>query len=136
MQREPVHGSGNAVLAHAVMDVISREVAWLDDRGQLGERAVRAGEIGRASDQGGTPRHQLLQHLLRGLAGGELCRVTAKVGLERVYRGSDFGANLAVDRIDQVLACRWVQALRCVVPKVVGPGVTGSCRAPASKDRL
>src|SRR4249920_1621632 len=112
------------------MDVVAGEIARLDDGMQLGERAVRAGEVGRAADQPGNHRHELLQNLLRGLAGGELCRVTAEVGFERVYRASDLGANVAVDRIGQVLARSGVEKLHRTLPTLIGSGVTRPCRAP------
>ena len=104
MQRHAVHGRGHAVLAHAVMHVVAGEVAGLDDGVQLGERAVRAGEIGGAADQPGNDRHELLQHLLRGLARGELGGLAAEIGFERLHRGYDLAAHLGVDRIGRACA--------------------------------
>ena len=82
VQRHAVHGRRHGVLAHAVVDVVAAEVAGRDGGVVLGARAVGAGEIGRAADQAGQRRDELLQHLLRGDAGGDLRRRGGELGLD------------------------------------------------------
>ena len=136
MQRQAVHRRGHAVLADAVMDIGAREVARLDDRVQLGERAVRACQIGRAADQTGDDGQQLLDHLLRGLACGERGSVAAEISLDGIHRGGKLIANRRIDRIGEMAAGFRIEPLRRLLPPVIGGRMACAGRPPARQDRL
>ncbi len=136
MQREPVHGRRHGMLAHPVMDIGACEVAGLDHAVQLGERAVRAGEVGRAANQPGNDRHQLLKHLLRGLPRGKLRPFAGEVGLGSADRGHDCRLDRLVDGIGEACARRRIEALGALRPSLVSPPVPRAGRAPGGKDRL
>ena len=63
VQRDAVRDRGHAVLAHAEVEVASRELAGLHDRGALDLRVVRRLQVRRAADE---PRHERRRLLQRG----------------------------------------------------------------------
>src|SRR4029079_19533315 len=110
---------GHLMLAYAVMDVVAGEISRPDDAVQLGERAVGAGEVGRAADQPRNDRHELLQYLLRGLPRRKLRPFACEVSLDRGYRGFDRGFDLSVDRIGERSAGGGIETLRGLCPRLV-----------------
>jgi hypothetical protein len=60
----------------------------------------------------------------------------AEIGFERLDRGYDFAAHLGIYRIDEMRTLGGVEALRRILPALVGPSATRAGRAPARQNRL
>ncbi len=106
-QRDTVHRSRHAVLTHAIVNVVAGERARRDGNVLLGARAVRAGEIGRATDQFGQCRHDVLDRELGpdarralGLIGGEgrLCGGNRLLDGGELIRAGRHGQGLGGSR--------------------------------------
>ena len=134
MERDAVHRRGHAMLAHAIIDIAAGIIGRAHRRHVLGLGIVRAGEIGRAADELGQHRHQPLQHVLRGLAGGQLRRLGDEAALQPRDRGLEaFGQN-ALDAAVEflMLGIGGVAA----DPFVMEGGPALAETAPGRRDRL
>ena len=85
VQRDAVHAGGHSVFPHAVVEVVGGKVGGRDRRMMLGLGAVGTGQIGRAADELGNERDQLLERQLRPDAG----RAFGGIGEEGGLGGSD-----------------------------------------------
>ena len=69
MQRHAVHRRRHAVLADAVMDIASGEMARRDGLQPLGQRVVGGGQVGRSAHCAGDMAVDDIQHLFGAAAG-------------------------------------------------------------------
>ena len=137
---EPVHDRAHAVLAHAVVHVAPGVVVARDRAAVVDQRERGGLEVGRAADQVRDLLRGPLDHLLRGLAGGD--RVVG--GVEARQVGVPAVGQPAVHHQRQLgpqLGVLGAVGLGALVPLLLGlarrapPPPRGSARATSSGTR-
>ena len=130
VQRDTVHGSGHAVLAHAVVDVAAGEVRRRNRLGLARLGVVRAGQVGRAAERFQENAVDDFKRVFRSLAG---CRVRLGFGeLLLVGRNGRVEAafEIAGEAADELGLLLGFRLLETGFPFLVGLGRAKTGEAP------